>query len=344
MKIAIHQRERTFSSSKYSFNRRWIAYCEKKNINYKLVDAFQNDIMQQISDCDTFMWHFYQNSPQDFLFATQLIQAIAASGKTVFPSVEMTWHFDDKVAQKYLLEGIGAPLVDSKVFYFKKDALDWIKNAEMPVVFKLRGGAGSQNVKLFKTKSEAKKYIKKAFGRGISQYDSKGILKDRFQKFKKGLDTLEGVSKAVIRLVYPTEYAKVRGRDKGYIYFQKFIPNNDSDTRVIIIGKRAFAVKRMNRDGDFRASGSGAKKYDKKEIDIRAIKIAFEISKKLNFECVGFDFIFDKTNKPLIVEIGYAFAIEFYDPCPGYWDDNIEWHKGFFNPQEWMIEDLISNL
>lgn len=344
MKIAIHQREGTFSSSKYSFNRRWIAYCEKKNINYKLVDAFQNDVMQQISDCDAFMWHFYQNSPQDFLFATQVIQAIAASGKIVFPSVEMTWHFDDKVAQKYLLEGIRAPLVDSKVFYFKKDALKWAEDTEIPVVFKLRGGSGSQNVKLLRTKNEIIKFINKAFSRGFSQYDSVSILKDRVQKFTKGKDTLKGVFHGLIRLAYPIEYAKVRGRDSGYIYFQKFIPNNDSDTRVIIVGNRAFGIKRPVRENDFRASGGGFILYDKNEIDKRAIKVSFEIAKKLNFDCVAFDYIFDKKNNPLIVEISFGFAVEAYDACPGYWDEKLNWNKGKFIPQEWMVEDLILDI
>ncbi len=343
MKIAIHQREGTFSSSKYSFNRRWIAYCEEKQIPYKLVDAYSNTIMEQIKDCDAFMWHFYQNSPQDFLFATQLIQAIAASGKIVFPSVEMTWHFDDKVAQKYLLEGIGAPLIPSQVFYFKKDALEWAGQSELPVVFKLRGGSGSQNVKLLRTKKELVDHIHKAFGKGFSQYDAVGILKDRIQKFTKGKDTLTGVLHGIVRLGYPTEYAKMRGRDRGYVYFQKFIPNNDSDTRVIVVGDKAFGIKRPVRENDFRASGAGFILYDKKEIDERAVKISFEISKKLNFDCVAFDFVFDQ-GEPLIVEISYGFAIEAYDLCPGYWDEKLNWHKGNFNPQEWMVEEIITKI
>jgi glutathione synthase/RimK-type ligase-like ATP-grasp enzyme len=50
--------------------------------------------------------------------------------------------------------------------------------------------------------------------------------------------------------------------EKNYVYFQDFIPQNDFDIRIIVIGKRAFAIKRMVRKGDFRASGSGNIKYD----------------------------------------------------------------------------------
>ena len=344
MKIAIHHRKGTFSELKDSYNHRWIAYCVKNKIPYKLVDAYQNDIMQQLEDCDAFLWHFYQNSTKDFLFAKQLFFSLGAIDKVVFPSIPMAWHFDDKVAQKYLLEGIHAPMVESFVFYDHKDALNWAENTEIPLVFKLRGGSGSQNVKLLKTKKDLRKHINKAFGNGFPQYDKLGILKDRFQKFTKGKDTFSGVIHALIRLGYPTKYSKVRGRERGYIYFQKFIPNNDSDTRVIIVGSRAFGIKRKVRDNDFRASGGGTILYDKREIDLKAVAVAFDVSKKLQFDCVAFDFVFDENNNPLIVEISFGFAIEAYDPCPGYWDEKLNWHKGTFNPQAWMLKDLIKKI
>src|SRR6185503_17089802 len=43
----------------------------------------------------------------------------------------------------------------------------------------------------------------------------------------------------------------------GYILLQEFLSNNKFDTRVTVIGNRAFAYRRFNRPNDFRASGSG---------------------------------------------------------------------------------------
>ena len=51
-------------------------------------------------------------------------------GTPVFPNYNTSWHFDDKVGQKYFLEAIDAPLVPSHIFYSKKEALEWIKNAK----------------------------------------------------------------------------------------------------------------------------------------------------------------------------------------------------------------------
>lgn len=335
MKVAIHHRKGSFSD-------RWIDFCKEKNIDYKIVNAYRNDIIKQLEDCDIFMWHFNHIGAKDTLFARQLLKAVESSGKLVFPSTNMSWHFDDKVGQKYIFEAIKAPLIDSHVFYTKEAALKWLENTNFPVVFKLRGGAGSENVKLLKSKSIVQKYIRKAFGRGFSQYNAYEVFKDRFRKYRLGIESFTNVVKGFVRIFYPTEFSKVKGNEKGYIYFQQFVPKNTSDTRVIVVGNRAFAVKRMVRENDFRASGSGVKKYDREEIDEKTVKISFEIAKKLNFECVGFDFVFDEDKNPLIVEMGYGFAIQFYDPCPGYWDDHMKWQEGFFNPQEWMVTDIMN--
>ena len=53
----------------------------------------------------------------------------------------------------------------------------------------------------------------------------------------------------------------------------------------------------------------------------------------------------DTGNHPLVVELSYGYALAGYkDKCPGFWDENLEWHDGFFDPQKWQIEDLIKIL
>ena len=98
------------------------------------------------------------------------------------------------------------------------------------------------------------------------------------------------------------------------------------------------------RKNDFRASGSGSILYSKNEIDERCVKSAFELAEKLKTQCVAYDFIFDENNAPLIVEISFGFGVEAYDSCPGYWDRELNWHEGKFNPQYWMIENLIKSI
>lgn len=333
MKIAIHD-------SKIGFHPRWVKYCTNNNIPYKVVNCYDHNIIEQLQDCDALMWHHGQMNPKDIIFAKQLLFSVIKTGKIVFPDFNTGWHFDDKVGQKYLLEAIKAPLVPSYVFYSKNEALKWANKTSFPKVFKLRGGAGSANVAMVNTKKEAVKLIKKAFEKGFRQYEPISNLVERWRKYKKGKVSLFDVIKGVLRFYKEPEFSKVIGYERGYIYIQDFIPNNYFDIRVIVIGRKAFALKRMVRKGDFRASGSGEIIYNKNEIDENCVKIAFETTKKLNSQCLAYDFIFDNKNNPLIVEISYGFTVKAYDSCPGYWDDSLNWHKGKFIPQDWMIEDL----
>ena len=120
-------------------------------------------------------------------------------------------------------------------------------------------GAGSTNVKLVHSKSETIKLINKSFDKGHSPLDRNSLFKDRIWHFKrdKNLKSIFGLFKGLVRLFVPTKFERLSDREKGYIYFQDFIPNNKYDIRIIIIGKKAFAIKRNIRKDDFRASGSG---------------------------------------------------------------------------------------
>lgn len=338
MKIGIHHR-----NSVGFFSERWIEYCEKNNISYKLVNAYSNDIVEQLSDCDAFMWHHSNYDYRDALFANKLLFSLQQSGKKVFPNFNTTWHFDDKVGEMYLLQSISAPIVPSYIFYTKKEALKWIEEISLPKVFKLRGGSGSSNVKLVKNKKQAKHLIKQAFGKGFSQYDRFSHLKDRYKAYKNGRDSFLGVCKSFARIFIPTEYSKMHSREKGYVYFQDFIPNNTFDIRICVVDNKAFALKRMCRENDFRASGGGRIIYYKNQIDERCVKIAFDVNDKLKTQSIAFDFVFDENNNPLIVEISYGFAANAYDACEGYWTKDMQWHAGNnFDFCGWMVESLIS--
>ncbi|MCD4742644.1 MAG: hypothetical protein K8R67_09255 [Desulfobacteraceae bacterium] len=341
MKVAIYHNPSSFST-------RWIEYCKSNKIDYKLVNPYASDIIGQLKDCDAFLWHISQIDYRDMLFGKQLLYSVKQMGLKVFPDFNTSWHFDDKVGQKYLLEAMGAPFVPSYVFYTRGEALKWIKQVSFPKVFKLRGGAGSKNVFLVKDKKKAFRLVKRAFSKGFRQTNVIREIKERARK--RGATKFKYfivLTRAVASWVLPVNnnmktFESMHGREKGYVYFQDFISNNTFDIRVVVTGNKALAIKRMVRKDDFRASGSGSIIYEKNQIDERCIQISFEINRKLQTQSIAFDFIFDENNKPLIVEISYGYMYSGYDACPGYWDENVNWHEGSFNPQNWQIENLIS--
>src|SRR5690606_2383167 len=112
-------------------------------------------------------------------------------------------------------------------------------------------------------------------------------------------------------------FSRMQSKEKGYVYFQEFIPNNDSDVRLIVIGDKAYGMRRLVRKGDFRASGSNEFVY--KEIDKATLKTAFSVSKLLKLQCVAFDFVY-LNGRPLIVEMSFGFGTKGSDKCPGFWN------------------------
>lgn len=338
MKIAIHQNPGGFSD-------RWIDYCEKNHIDYKIVNAYDTDIVQQMSDCDAFMWHFSHLSYKDALFAKQLLFSLQQAGKKVFPDFDTVWHFDDKVGQKYLLEAIGAPLVPSYVFYTKQEAFKWIEQTSFPKVFKLRGGAGASNVKLVRTKRAAVRLVKKAFGKGFPQYDAVENIQERWRKYRLGKTGFQDVIKGVIRFFHKPDFAKMHAPEKGYAYFQEFIPNNTTDYRVKVVCGNCWAFQRVVRNNDFRASGSGTLLFDNSQIPQEMVECAQKTAQKLNLQSVAFDFIHDKINNEfLIVEMSYGFGFDDNEMHNGYWDSKGRFHKELFNPFDWMVEGIVKGI
>lgn len=335
MKIAIHNGK--------GFNKKWIEYCEKQGKDYKVVNCYKSTIIKDLEDCDALMWHFHHENPTDMLIARQLLFALQTSGKKVFPDFHTSWHFDDKIGQKYLFESIGAPLVPSYVFYSKEEALTFLKGCSLPIVFKLRSGSASHHVKLITSRKKGFRMIYKSFGRGYRKFDNWAYFMERIRKYREGYSNFSGVLKGFGRLFIIPTSLRSRPMERGYVYLQEFIPDNDHDIRVIVIGDKAFALKRLVRSHDFRASGSGNLRFEKELFSNELIQLAFDIGKRTKNQCAAMDFL-HRDKKPLLVEISFGFpAKNFIEGCIGYWDRDLSWHEGEFNPYGWMVETVLNS-
>ena len=333
--VAIHHRENSFSD-------RWIAYCKLHGIQYKVVNCLDSNIIEQLSSSAGLLWHWSHGDPREQLIARDVIMAAETMGIKVFPSTSTCWHFDDKIAQKYLLEAIGAPLVPTYVFYDLQEALRWIDRASFPKVFKLRKGAGSSNVKLVHSATEARALAKRAFSSGFSPVPHYGqdAVKRYRASMKRG-DLLNVVRRIPKALETIRGRRKMMGLEKGYVYFQEFIPGNNFDTRVTVIGDRAFAYTRNVRPGDFRASGSGDIVYDTDRISRKCVEIALDVTRKISSQSMAFDFLLGERQQPYIVEVSYGYIAHLVHSCSGYWDMRLNWHEGHVWPQDLILTDLL---
>lgn len=327
------------------FTKHWINYCEESGIPYKLIDCYRNDIIEQLEDCDAFMWNHDLLLQKDNVLAKRILSAVEHSGKVTFPKFEEGWHYDDKIAQKFLLEAIKAPIVPTYVFTNIDKALKWAEQTTYPKVFKLKGGAGSSNVKLIKSLPQAKKVILKSFRRGYQPVSKNYFFSEARRKFSLKQISLTSFLKATVKYFLPINKDFLRNREIGYTYFQEFIPNNENDFRIVVIDQnKAFGIKRFNRENDFRASGSGNIVYlDESNCPKNCLKIAFEVAKKLNMDSIAYDFVYDENQNPLIIEITYAYGSKASN-AKGYWDDSLKWHDEKIKMHQWMVENVVGKI
>lgn len=214
---------------------------------------------------------------------------------------------------------------------------EWAASAKYPLVLKLTGGAGSVNVKLVKNLEETLVWIGRLFSqRLISLADA------QFQPYA-AKQRLKNAAKSILRGDKAVFYDDGFEAQSGYAYFQEFLPNNEFDTRVTVIGNRAFAFRRFNRDDDFRASGSGKIDYNPKEISSEFVELAFEVARKLGTQSCAIDGLW-RGKEPVIGEISYTYASWAVQACPGHWDSNMNWHEGHMWPEEAQGQDFLNRL
>ena len=326
-----------------SYSDRWLDWCLQKQVPFKRLNCLATDIVPQCAGLSAVLWHWTLVRLEEALVARQIITALEQAGIVVFPSTATCWHYDDKVGQKYLFESLGVPLVPTWVFTDPAEARAWIAGATWPKVFKLRCGAGSENVQLVRSRPQAEALCRRAFRAGFP--GSAGYLYDapkRLRKIKGWHDFWEKLQRAPRSLVETLELRRYAPRQRGYVLFQEFMPGNNFDTRVNIIGPRAFGLIRRNRPNDFRASGSGNCLYDPDRVDRRFVSLAFRVAEQLRTQSLSCDFLFDANRDPRICEISYCSVASPVHDCQGYWDPEFVWRAGHFWPQDLILQDLLA--
>ena len=311
---------------------------DHNRINHIRLEGSQPDFWEIVSKLNLIIFHWVYID-RDRQMGDALIPVIEKEMKIeCFPNWSSFWHYNNKIKQYYLLKGCGFPAIESYVFWEKQEALKWMDHVDFPIVFKLSRGALSQDVVLIKNKEQAKRLIGKMFNKGIRPGNLPEPGAGRFNGlYKKIRHTGWSLKQQILNRHMESRWQK----EKNYVFFQNFLPGNSYTTRITTIGNRAFGFNIKTVKGDFRAYDMQQIDAEPGNIDIKCIKIAFEISSRLGFQCMAYDFLFDHNKQPQICEMGYtSYAVDIYN-CPGYWDVSLNWCEGNFWPQYFQLIDLL---
>lgn len=329
-----------------SWASQWIEYCQEHNIRYSLVDWKVADAFKVMLGSDIVLWHFSHYSQKEMLFARSILNSLEKSGCRVFPGYDDSWHFDDKVAQSFLLQSLDAPLPRYTVL-FSMDAVDEFIQSQpsFPVVAKLRNGSGSSNVKLLGDVEALKRYAKKMFSSGIDSSPSPFFKISSNAKSCRSVADIFSRARRAPEFLFSFLNARALPKEKNYVYLQEFIAGSSYDIKVVVVGNKLSFIGRHIRKGDFRASGGGDLFYDRSIITQPILDIAFDVAGKLNSECVGMDFVVDpQSGNPYIVEISYGFSFAALIESGGYFNRSGVWFDSPLNAPKEIMKNLITSI
>jgi glutathione synthase/RimK-type ligase-like ATP-grasp enzyme len=308
--------QKRINKSSSDWSNKFLERLSSNKIDYGYIYIDRDNWMEQVNEYDLLIWKpkfMGMESSQFFKEKIYFIQYILK--KKIFPNYETVWHFDSKVAQKYLFEYLNIKSPKTFVSFDYNESTNLAEEIAYPTVFKKSNGAGSTGVKLLRSK--------------------KRLLRNLNYNF---------VGKKILNNVFKTNHDPF-----GYLYVQEFLDNNDGDLRINIIGaKYAIGFWRMNRDNDFRASGSGKIDYSKK-IPLEIVEYCAKISKENKFDSMAYDILYKSDGDFVIVEISYGFVDTAVYNADGHYilNDNCEiaeYKEGHIWPQDLWVDYVCENI
>jgi glutathione synthase/RimK-type ligase-like ATP-grasp enzyme len=336
--IAIQEDNLPLTSGRYqSFSTRWHELASQQGIATRKIDIYSNseNYFEQLDGCDALMWWFGQPLPISRPGRRVIASLAHVSEIPTFPNLNTIWHFDDKVAQYYLLSAARVPIPETWVLWGRRHAEKFIVSAKYPLVLKLASGIVSENVELVRNVQCAAICQRPSW-----RWDA------RFAPPSLPFRWFLGRCREARRILFSEQNNSEF--NKGFLLFQEFLPGNDFDIRITVIGNRAFAFRRYNRPNDFRASGSGRIDWDPDQIPEDAILLAFETARILQTQSLAID-VLRRDGAPVIAEISYYYEGWAIAACPGHWklyDDSqqLVWVAAPMRAEDAIWEDFVSRL
>ncbi len=234
--------------------------------------------------------------------------------KACYPSMRNIFLYEDKELEAEISKIFNFPFVKTYISHNKIDALQLIDNLTYPFVSKVSPSSASVGVELVSSKKQARKIVKHAFS----------------QNGRK------------VHVVY--------SRQKNYVYFQDYIPNDGYDIRVIVVGNMVFGFYRKVLKGDFRASGMHQE--EKRSLPEEAMRIARKVNNVIKSPQLVVDMMYGKDGFFYINELSPIVQMSTLDQLrvndiPGAYvfDNNDTYHfeAGNYWVQELALKEYLLN-
>ena len=318
-------------------HKKWENACKHYQLDYTIIDLTKCNWLEKIQnqEFDCFLLQppgviaRFKN-----LYDERLYILCKILGYKTFPSYEEVVLHENKKLLSYFLNAKKIPHPNTFVFYFKKEALEFLLRTNYPLVGKSSNGAGGTGVKILKNYKDAKKYVQRAFS-------DKGLTKKSGPNFKTGnipkrvLKKLANIKEAREKIKSYIDIAS--DAQKGFVILQEYVPH-DFEWRSVRIGDSYFAHKKI-KQGDM---ASGTKGIDYINPPEALLDFTKKICEENNFNFMAIDLFENQNGGYLVNELQTIFGhVQDYilevDGQPGrylYINNQWQFEKGDFNSNE----------
>ena len=253
------------------YHKHYIAACHDIGVSCKVLDISGSDWIDVIKNynCDAYLiWPSSLTGPLRSMFDERLKVMVDDLGKIIYPLYNELWLWENKRRVRDWLIAHDVPHPKTWIFYDFDTAREFIKNANLPLVFKTNRGYAATGVTILRTKREALRVTKRAITRGIHLQGS-----------------------------HPSDY------QWGSAILQEYIPDV-REIRVVKISESFFGYEKL-KVGDFH-SGSGLHKYPK--LNSKLLDFVENLCKKENFTSMDVDVFITPDGNFLVNELQTVFG------------------------------------
>ena len=200
----------------------YVGACRDMGVPYKILDLSGPDWIEVVRncDCDAFLVRpSCELSIWKQMYDERLRVMVEDLGKIIYPTYNELWFYESKRRMCYWLQAHEIPHPKTWIFYNCDDAMEFARNIKLPIVFKTDFGSAASGVRIFRSRTQLMRSIKRCFRIGVVRKDE-----------------------------------DPRDHSWGSVLLQEYLPDA-KEWRVIRLGDSYFGHQKL-RKGDFH-SGSG---------------------------------------------------------------------------------------
>lgn len=316
----------------------WLTACDarSKEIKYDVINLSKGDWMEQVlaKDYDIYLTQAPCTTSYFKQMYDERVYILNTSlKKRIYPTLDEILIYENKRFISYWLEANKIPHPKTRIYYDKQEALEYIRTTKYPFVAKTTIGATGSGVKIIKTESEAKDYVKRAFSsKGIGRrWWPNTTKKDWIPRIKAKMKNFSASVKH-----YQTQRKQITGdAQKNFVLFQEYV-NIKEEWRCVYIGGDYFGHKK-ERKGEFFSGGGGIVWHWPDETLLNLMKQIVDAGK---FEATSFDILELEDGRYIANEIQAFFGYlhpevqMFVDDVPG---------KYIYEKGKWKFVEGIYN-